>query len=58
MGELNRTMKRIEGKLDAVTGDHETRIRGIEKWMWTLFGIGTTGAVSGMGALITGLVGV
>lgn len=36
MGEVARTMQRIETKLDAVTSDHEKRLRSLERWMYLL----------------------
>lgn len=55
MGEMGRTVARIEHKLDQMVEDHEKRIRTIEKWMWGLAGLGGAGAASGVGALIQAL---
>lgn len=36
LGEIARTLKRLELKLDAVTGDHEERIRKVERWVYAV----------------------
>lgn len=36
LGELGRSLARIEAKVDTVTGDHEKRLRNVEKWMYAL----------------------
>lgn len=53
-GELARSLQRIEAKLDQVTGDHEQRLRRVERWMWTAMGLAGAGAVSGIGSLLSG----
>lgn len=36
LGELGRSLARMEAKLDAVTGDHEKRLRNVERWTYAL----------------------
>lgn len=36
LGEIHRTMQRIEQKVDKVTDDHEARLRRVEKWMYAV----------------------
>lgn len=36
LGEVVRLFTRIEQKLDTVTGDHERRLRTLEKWMYAV----------------------
>lgn len=36
LGELGRSLARIEAKVDTVTGDHEKRIRAVERWVYAL----------------------
>lgn len=36
LGELGRSLARIEAKVDTVTGDHEKRLRAVERWMYAL----------------------
>lgn len=36
LGEIHRTMTRIEQKVDKVTDDHEVRLRRVEKWMYAV----------------------
>lgn len=50
--ELSRSLVRIEVKLDSVTGDHERRLRSVERWMYMAMGLAGAGAVSGVGSLI------
>lgn len=35
-GEIVRTLERIERRLDAVAGDHEQRLRKVERWMYAV----------------------
>lgn len=37
--ELYRWLRRVERKLDTVTGDHETRIRKLERLVWIATGV-------------------
>lgn len=34
--EIVRTLRRIEGRLDTVTGDHEQRLRKVERWVYAV----------------------
>jgi hypothetical protein len=36
LGELGRSLARIEARLDLITGDHERRLRDLEKWKYAL----------------------
>lgn len=36
LGELGRSLQRIELRLDVVTGDHETRLRKVERWVYAV----------------------
>lgn len=61
LGELVRTMLRMEKKLDEVTGDHEKRLRDLERQNATLRGwligalcVGGLGGVTGVTALFGG----
>jgi hypothetical protein len=51
---LTEIVARIEKKLDENIGDHEKRLRAIEKWMWTCIGLSVTGALSGLAAFFGG----
>lgn len=55
--ELSRSLIRIESKLDLVTGDHEVRLRRLEKYVYVSLGLAVAGATSGVGALISALGG-
>lgn len=35
-GEIVRSLQRIEARLDTVTGDHETRLRNVERWVYAI----------------------
>lgn len=56
LGELGRSIKRIEDKLDAQMTDHEKRLRALEAWMWRLVGLSAAGIVSGVGAWVQAIV--
>lgn len=63
LAEMGRAINRIERKLDGVTGDHEKRLRELERQNATLRGwligaaaAGGLGAASGLTALVSGLV--
>lgn len=56
-GELGRSLQRIEAKLDQVTGDHEQRLRRVERWMWTAMGLAAAGAASGLASVVAALNG-
>ena len=43
--ELSRSLVRIEQKLDNVTGDHEQRLRRIERWVYIAVGLGSAGTI-------------
>lgn len=36
MGEIVRSLQRIEARLDTVTGDHEARLRKVERWVYAV----------------------
>lgn len=36
LGEIARTLARLELKLDAVAGDHEDRLRKVERWVYAV----------------------
>lgn len=56
MGEVARTLARIEQKLDAITSDHEQRLRRVERYVWVMTGVGATGATTGVASLVQGLL--
>lgn len=35
-GEIVRALERIEKRLDVVAGDHEQRLRKVERWMYAV----------------------
>lgn len=54
--ELSRALVRIESKLDQITGDHEQRLRRVERFAWIATGLSTAGMLSGvMAAIQTGI---
>ena len=36
LGEINRGLTRMELKLDTAIGDHEKRLRNVERWVYAL----------------------
>lgn len=52
LGEVVRSIRRIEDKLDSQLRDHEQRLRALEAWMWRLAGAAAAGLVSGVGAWV------
>lgn len=46
---VKEILLRVEDKLDASIGDHETRIRALERWKWGL-------PISSIGAVVATLV--
>lgn len=55
--ELMRLLARIEAKLDLAIADHESRIRRVERTVWTsagLAGAGLLTAVGSIGAVLGG----
>ena len=36
LGEINRGLTRMEHKLDTAIGDHEKRLRNVERWVYAL----------------------
>lgn len=34
--EIVRSLQRIEARLDTVTGDHEQRLRKVERWVYAV----------------------
>lgn len=34
--EIVRSLQRIEARLDTVTGDHEARLRKVERWVYAV----------------------
>jgi hypothetical protein len=36
LGEVVRSLQRIERALDTVTGDHEARLRKVERWVYAV----------------------
>lgn len=66
VGELARTNARtlirievdlvaLNVKIDGLVGDHEARIRALERYMYLAIGSGLAGAAAGVGALLRGL---
>lgn len=55
--ELSRSLIRIESKLDRVNEDHETRLRRVERALYISLGLAGAGSASGLGALLTTLIG-
>lgn len=54
--ELSRWLVRVEQKIDRLTGDHEERLRRLERAVWIMTGVGAAGVTSGVGALIQGIL--
>lgn len=52
LGEVVRSVRRIEDKLDSQLRDHEQRLRALESWMWRSVGLGAAGIASGVGAWV------
>lgn len=50
--ELIRWLRRVERKLDAVTNDHEQRIRKLERMLWVAAGMAAAG-----GGVLSRLIG-
>jgi hypothetical protein len=68
LAELHRWLVRVEAKLDAgldkvtrqveaVTGDHEQRLRRVERVLYAASGLAATGSLTGIGSLIAQNVG-
>lgn len=55
--EVVRWLERIESKLDKITGDHEDRLRRLERAVWVTAGISGAGIASGIGALSQAVLG-
>jgi len=36
LGEVGRSLQRIEARLETVTGDHESRLRKLEQWRYAI----------------------
>lgn len=36
LGEIGRTVTRVEAKVDRALADHESRLRRVEAWMYAL----------------------
>lgn len=51
--ELARLLMRIEQKLDAAVGDHEQRLRRLERNVYVASGVAMAGG-TGFGALLSG----
>lgn len=51
--ELSRSLVRIELKLDFVTGDHESRLRRIERMAYIAMGLGGAGTITSIVQAIT-----
>lgn len=51
--ELARLIVRMEQSLDRLSQDHEDRLRRLERILWTMTGIASAGALSGISALFT-----
>lgn len=43
MGEMSRSLARIETELNKVITDHEDRLRRMERWMWLSSGLAMAG---------------
>ncbi len=52
-GELGRSLKRVEDKLDKALGDHEQRLRRIERMTYVALGIAMAGGITGVGSFIS-----
>ena len=50
--ELSRALTRIEAQLGQVTGDHEIRLRRVERWVWIATGMSAAGMLSGVIAAV------
>ena len=57
LGEMARSLQRIELKLDTEMHDHEARLRKLEQWMWATSALASAGAFSGLWAWIEVVVG-
>ena len=36
LGEIGRTLTRLEGQIGRVTDDHEKRLRNVERWVYAV----------------------
>lgn len=36
LGEIGRTLTRLEGQIAKVTDDHEKRLRAVERWVYAV----------------------
>lgn len=36
LGEIARTLARVEAKLDGIAADHEDRLRKVERWVYAV----------------------
>lgn len=52
LGEIARSLQRMELRLDTVTGDHEQRLRDLEKWKYAL----PFSTITALGAVIAALI--
>lgn len=52
LGEVGRSVIRIERKLDELANDHERRLRTVERAIWISAGLGGAGTATGLSALI------
>ncbi len=52
MGEIGRTIVRIETKLDRMYGDHEGRLRRVEAWMYAIPAAIITGVIGAVVAVV------
>lgn len=61
LGELARSMERIERKLDKSIDEHdndtntlERRVAALEQWRWFVVGAGAVGGASGLWSIFGG----
>jgi hypothetical protein len=52
LGEVARSLQRIERQLDTVTGDHEARLRKVERWVYAVPPTLFLAAASMIGAVV------
>lgn len=50
--ELARWMERVEAAVMKITGDHEERLRQLERRLWIMTGLASAGAATSIGAIL------
>lgn len=52
LGEIGRTVVRVEAKVDRALADHESRLRRVEAWMYALPVAVVTAVTAGVVAVL------